>query len=269
MLAKAIVTALLPALALLVAGCVTPNAAQVGGPDGGSDTGPAGACDVLYPDNTTFDCATSRVTPASLDGRPALGSGWTCISRWTESDDDLGAIEVYVHSDGRAGLYWESVPFKNPGEAFVVANIFESETKGQALVVNWSAKGFAVFPQKPPATAELHTTVRNLQLDVLGPDGTWRPEPNATVVAGDYLGHDWLVWSFDVEGETHYADSMVSKTKEGSLRKYTPAKKHIEGDGWAAFSTVETWGVKHMKFTFAANSGTAVCPTGLLPDVIS
>ncbi|HVL49354.1 MAG TPA: hypothetical protein VM889_12410 [Candidatus Thermoplasmatota archaeon] len=247
------------AAAILLAGCV-------GGADlpGASREDAEGACDVTYPDGSPFDCATTQAVQPESASRPSFDSGWTCKLRWEEDGDPRAVFEIYLHDDGRAGLYWEARPWKNPGAAFVIANVLEPDGKGQTLIANWTAKGFAPFPEKPPAKGELHLMTRNLFADVRDADGNWAPAAS-NVIAGRYGGHEWFVVGVEAGGATRYLDPMIAKPKEGFVKVFAPDDRLIEGEGWGAYVTVETWGVKRPEYAFDPSPTGGRCSLSQLP----
>lgn len=217
---------------LVMSGCLG------GAPPKSPDPRDGSGCNVLYPDGTPFECATNQTTTKVEPAAPALGSGWQCLQHYTD-DGFPGAFDLFGHSDGRVGLYWNTQMDREGGYGYVEGAMFYG-TDGQALVVPYRPTGFAVFPKVPPEkTVELHLLLRHFLLDV-EEDGTWAPARNATMLVGGHKGHPWYVWNFDAHNVTTQIEVTVPSPDPAWKREYSPQKRYIETEDLTLFATV--WG---------------------------
>ena len=214
---------------------------------GGADPTPAppggaATCDLDYPDETPFDCSTSQVTKPAQATPPALNSGWSCVVHLVE-DGSTNFFDLFAHSDGRAGIYWDFKMDREGGFGYVEGSIYYTKG-GQALVVPYQPKGFAIFPQKPQEqTVEVHLLLRHFLLDIQE-DGVWVPAPNATIIVGSMGGHPWYVWNFDGPNGNQYFDLIVNVPDDETRRQYSPQKRYLETEDLTLFATVWSRGFK-------------------------
>lgn len=236
---------LLLAVPLLLAGCATPSATETSGKS-------AAACDILYPDNSTFDCAKSfAVTDGIQAKKPGPTDGWSCVGHTEDNKRGRGWVEVLRHQDGRIGYAWS---WKAPaeGQTFMAFAAFYGTT-GQAFVTPWKPTGFAILPQKPTGDAmEVHTLAVNFLLDVKEGGGEWREAEGAKVVVGAFGGHPWYVFEYTAAGRVQYLDVMQPDKDEGWKREWSPAKGLFEREGHEAFATVTFGGGKFQRIPLNA-----------------
>lgn len=229
-------------LAAVAAGCLGPQDSQP------ILDGEASDCPVRYPDNSRFDCDSPDVIRTGVSAvRPDVDTGWFCHVR-NRNDDGYGVVDLLRTQDGRLGFWWTSTWEKPGGVMFAYASLFYPDGDGDVGVVAFQPSGFVELPFRArAATADVHTIVRHLRLDVKEADADWKEDPNATLLVGAFHGSPWWVWRYEIANATHFLDTMVRAPSASTYADYEAKSRFYEAEDHAAYATISGWGGKFLQ----------------------
>ena len=207
---------------------------------------PADECPLLYPDNSTFDCASpSLIRDGIGTTRPGTETGWFCHTH-NENDDGYGVLDLLMRQDGRLAFWWDSTWTKPGGVMFTQVSIYYNDGTGDVAVVEFQPSGFVELPFRSKGTiADLHLLVRHHVLDLKVGDGDWYEDKNATIMVGGFGGDPWYVWAYEAGGTTRHLDTMVHAPADGAT--WLVRNQFYEAEDHAAYATASAMGAKFLQ----------------------
>lgn len=216
------VVALVTALAL--AGCTA-------GSNEPSPPAPADECRLTYPDGSPLDCEAFGVMNETLPTQPpSLEDGWVCTIQAGGPNDDY-MQRVYVHQDGRVGMYWDWPSWFGPeGTQIIHLGLFDPQGN-QGAHVPLTAQGFYAFPDPPSVEAREGGGVLirfyNFQLHAGTLDG-WTPVGNASLHVSLYDGGEgWYAWNVPAGNGTWQIDIVEEELEDETGAQYRAGKRHL------------------------------------------